>query len=110
MDIAEAEKDLLLVTRNNEMEYRGNGLVGVDSSHDNSRQRDIKICERSLTYVLESPDAGLGLTLMGLWMSYGLAKKEGRGFFIDDSNWYSKVSVFFSSCLCSLSLGHTENI
>lgn len=109
MDIAEAEKDLLLFARNNEIEHRGNGLVGVDSSHDNSRQRDIKICERSLTYVLESPDAGLGLTLMGLWMSYGLAKKEGRGFFIDDSNWYSKVSVFFTSCLCSLSLGHTEN-
>lgn len=94
MDIAEAEKNLLVVMRNNEMEDRGNGLVGVDGNHDNPRQRDTKMCERSLTYVLESPDAGLGLTLMGLWMSYGLAKKEGRGFFIDDSNWYSKVSVF----------------
>lgn len=94
MDIAEAQKELLLVTRNHEIDPRENGLVGVDGSHENSRQRNVKICERSLTYVLESPDAGLGLTLMGLWMSYGLAKKEGRGFFIDDSNWYFHASVF----------------
>lgn len=93
MDIAEAEKDLLLVARNNEMDHIENGLVGVDGSHENSLQRNMKICERSLTYILESPDAGLGSTLMGLWMSYGLAKKEGRGFFIDDSNWYSRVSI-----------------
>lgn len=46
-----------------------------------------KICEKSLTYVLETADAGIGKTLMGLWLSYGLAKKEGRAFFIDDSNW-----------------------
>lgn len=98
MDIAEAEKDLLLVTRNDEMEYGGNGLVGMDSGQHTSRQRDIKICEKSLTYVLESPDASLGLTLMGLWMSYGLAKKESRGFFVDDSNWYSKASVFLLVC------------
>lgn len=112
MDIAEAEKDLLLVTRNNEVDYRENGLVGVDGSHDNSRQENIKICERSLTYVLESPDAGLGLTLMGLWMSYGLAKKEGRGFFIDDSNWYSSFQCFLLlTPVCAHSrLGHTENI
>lgn len=46
-----------------------------------------KICEKSLTYVLETTDAGIGKTLLGLWLSYGLADKEGRAFFIDDSNW-----------------------
>ena len=46
------------------------------------------VCEKSLTYVMESGDAGLGRTLMGLWMSYGLAMKEERAFFVDDSNWY----------------------
>lgn len=45
------------------------------------------VCDRSLTYVMESSDAGLGKTLVGLWMAYGLADKEGRAFFIDDSNW-----------------------
>jgi hypothetical protein len=46
-----------------------------------------KICERSLTYVLETTDAGIGRTLMGLWLAYGLAKKEDRAFFIDDAHW-----------------------
>jgi len=46
-----------------------------------------KICERSLTYVLETTDAGIGKTLMGLWLAYGLAKKEDRAFFIDDAHW-----------------------
>ena len=46
-----------------------------------------KICEKSLTYVLESNDAGFGNTLMGLWMAYGLAMIEHRAFFIDDSHW-----------------------
>lgn len=46
-----------------------------------------KVCEKSLTYVMESADAGFGMTLMGLWASYGLAKVEGRAFFVDDTNW-----------------------
>lgn len=45
------------------------------------------ICKSSLTFVLESDDAGLGKTLMALWMAYGLAKREGRAFFIDDTRW-----------------------
>lgn len=87
MDIAEAEHDLLLSTRHKNIELKSSGLVGIDVSQENLGQKKMKICERSLTYVLESVDAGLGLTLMGLWMSYGLAEKEGRAFFIDDSNW-----------------------
>ena len=64
-----------------------------------------KLCRTSLTYVLETTDAGLGKTLMGLWLSYGLAEKEGRAFFIDDSHWsYGKYTDLFKpppqpSCL-----------
>ncbi|MCJ1245133.1 hypothetical protein MMC30_002334 [Trapelia coarctata] len=54
------------------------------------------VCEKSLTYVLESNDPGLGNTLMGLWMAYGLALKEHRAFFIDDRRWaYGKYATYF---------------
>jgi hypothetical protein len=63
------------------------------------------ICDSTLTFILQSEDAGLGKTLMDLWMSYGLAQKEGRTFFIDDTRWaYGKFSTYFKpplepSCL-----------
>ncbi|OAQ72612.1 hypothetical protein VFPPC_00542 [Pochonia chlamydosporia 170] len=44
-------------------------------------------CGKSLTYVLESPNAGLGEAVMTLWTLYALAKEQGRAFFIDDSRW-----------------------
>jgi len=47
-----------------------------------------EVCEKTLTFVMETEDAGLGGTLMMLWMAYGLAQKEGREFFVDDSRWY----------------------
>ena len=54
------------------------------------------VCQKSLTYVLESADAGFGRTLMTLWMAYGLAQKEGRAFFVDDSRWaYGEYSAIF---------------
>ncbi|MCJ1400599.1 hypothetical protein MMC11_003805 [Xylographa trunciseda] len=55
-----------------------------------------EVCKRSLTYVLESHDAGFGHTLMGLWLAYGLAQAENRAFFIDDSHWaYGSYDTFF---------------
>ncbi|CAJ2501034.1 Uu.00g038870.m01.CDS01 [Anthostomella pinea] len=55
-------------------------------------------CKTSLTFVLESPDAGLGPTLMMLWMAYGLAQKEKRSFFIDDSRWaYGDYTTIFKA-------------
>lgn len=48
----------------------------------------INICETSLTYMLESSNSGFGVALMGLWSAYGLAKGEGRAFFVDDRDWY----------------------
>ncbi|KAK5663494.1 hypothetical protein OQA88_3924 [Cercophora sp. LCS_1] len=62
---------------------------------DPLRQRG-PVCEKSLTFVLEPLDAGLGKTLMMIWMAYGIAEKEGRAFFIDDSRWaYGKYSDIF---------------
>ncbi|KAL0469035.1 hypothetical protein QR685DRAFT_445931 [Neurospora intermedia] len=56
------------------------------------------VCEKSLTFVLESDDAGLGKTLMMLWTAYGLAQNEGRAFFIDDSRWaYGKYMDIFQA-------------
>lgn len=60
----------------------------LDTMQDGDRGN---VCKRSLTYVMEATDAGFGGTLMGLWMSYGLAKKEGRAFFIDDKYWYCLI-------------------
>ncbi|EFR01794.1 hypothetical protein MGYG_04795 [Nannizzia gypsea CBS 118893] len=61
------------------------------------RMRDtMAVCKKSLTFVMQTEDAGLGATLMSLWMSYGLAKKEGRSFFIDDKNWpYGRYTNYF---------------
>ncbi|GAB1310308.1 Alternative oxidase [Madurella fahalii] len=54
------------------------------------------VCRKSLTFVLESSDGGLGKTLMMLWIAYGLAQKEGRAFFIDDTRWsYGKYTAIF---------------
>ncbi|KAI1409758.1 hypothetical protein F5Y13DRAFT_169406 [Hypoxylon sp. FL1857] len=59
---------------------------------------DKSICKTSLTFVLESADAGLGPTLMMLWMAYGLAQKEKRAFFIDDSRWaYGDYTAIFKA-------------
>ncbi|KAJ8122386.1 hypothetical protein ONZ43_g1405 [Nemania bipapillata] len=42
--------------------------------------------------------AGLGPTLMMLWTAYGLAQKEKRAFFIDDSRWaYGQYTDIFKS-------------
>lgn len=67
-------------------------LVGEEKIPPNT-----PICESSLTVILETEDAGLGQTLMMLWTAYGLAKKEGRAFFIDDSGWaYGKYTDYFA--------------
>ncbi|KAI1310375.1 hypothetical protein F5Y03DRAFT_346001 [Xylaria venustula] len=59
---------------------------------------DQETCSKSLTFVLESADAGLGPTLMMLWTAYGLAQKEKRAFFIEDSRWaYGQYTDIFKS-------------
>ncbi len=76
IEVDEAEKQWLIPT----------SLATLSEQQQQTEEK--KICNRTLTYVLESTDPGLGHTLMGLWLAYGLAKKEGRDFFIDDRNWY----------------------
>ncbi|KAK0392597.1 hypothetical protein NLU13_2092 [Sarocladium strictum] len=66
-------------------------LLGV--SADSVRGKPV--CHSTMTFILEGTDAGLGNTIMMLWTFYGLAKEQGRAFFIDDSRWaygdYSKI-------------------
>ena len=61
------------------------------------RNSIVPTCERSLTYVLDADDSSFGRSLLLLWLSYGLARKEGRAFFIDDTRWaYGRYSSFFA--------------
>ncbi|ERT03171.1 hypothetical protein HMPREF1624_01476 [Sporothrix schenckii ATCC 58251] len=55
------------------------------------------VCGRSLTFVLASSEAGLGRTMMLLWMAYAQSQSEGRGFFIDDTHWaYGRYAHIFA--------------
>lgn len=99
IDIAEAQEEGLLPA-----ESEGDfAMVDVDDTNHvvggdryMTEYRDAAQCQKTLTFVLQTEDGGLGKTLMHLWMSYGLAKKEGREFFIDDSNWsYGKFTTYF---------------
>ena len=96
MDVAEAENHGMLPGTSEQpalwiWKAGAGSKEGKDSmSEDLETMQGVQrkpMCARSLTYVMESSDAGFGETLMGLWMSYGLAKKERRAFFIDDTNW-----------------------
>ncbi|KAK5711598.1 hypothetical protein LTR15_012441 [Elasticomyces elasticus] len=52
-------------------------------------------CSTSLTVALDS-DASFGKSLLLLWLSYGLAKHEGRAFFVDDTRWaYGEYRKYF---------------
>jgi hypothetical protein len=73
VDVAEAFSSGLLPT------------VERSAVHD---ELDIRAtCKKSLTFVLETNDAGMGNSLLAVWLAYGLAQKEGRAFFVDDSKW-----------------------
>jgi hypothetical protein len=84
MDVAEAEAHGLLPGAKAVTSMRPqDALVG---EHQGSLVEG-KVCEKSMTFLLETADAGLGQTLLMLWTAYGLAQKEGRAFFVDDSRW-----------------------
>ncbi|KAI1435347.1 hypothetical protein GGR50DRAFT_328199 [Xylaria sp. CBS 124048] len=99
MDVRDAEKQGLLpsmeeMVRTESSQAQEKHLVG--ERHD--WLVGMETCRTSLTFVLESPDAGLGSTLMMLWMAYGLAQKEERAFFIEDSRWaYGVYTDMFKS-------------
>ncbi|KAF1929563.1 uncharacterized protein M421DRAFT_20522, partial [Didymella exigua CBS 183.55] len=94
IDVQEAEEQSLLPP--SKASGRPKGFVEDDSIADGFSTAGLKVCDRSLTYVLETDDAGFGNSLMRLWMAYGLAKAEDRTFFIDDSRWpYGKYLSYF---------------
>jgi hypothetical protein len=85
VDVQEAEKAGYLPGN----EKKGGDLAGGGETGK-------PVCKKSLTFVLESDDAGLGKTLMMLWIAYGLAEEEGRAFFIDDTRWaYGEFTGIF---------------
>lgn len=96
VDVRQAEKTGLLPTPSVDQQtnlkrgsIQGN-LVGV------TENPSMPECEKSMTVVLETSDAGIGKTLMMLWTFYGVAKDQGRAFFIDDSRWaYGKYTSIF---------------
>jgi hypothetical protein len=95
VDVHEAELHELLpaAVHGNKAQKTGN-FVGVDWES----MAGLPICQSSVTYVLESSDAGLGTAVMGMWMLYGLAKQDGRAFFVDDSRWaYGKYTDIFQA-------------
>lgn len=94
MDIPDAERNGLLPhSRYHKLSQNGVGVVGGGVYTESP---DVPVCEKSLTYVMQTDDAGMGATLMGLWMSYGLAQYEGRAFFVDDTNWaYGRYTTYF---------------
>lgn len=85
VDVDEAERMGLLVhplLQSHPKKSVGH-FVGADAQSVAGKS----VCKSSMTFVLETTDAGLGNTLMMLWTFYGLAKEQGRAFFIDDSRW-----------------------
>ncbi|QPC75497.1 hypothetical protein HYE68_006249 [Fusarium pseudograminearum] len=83
VDVYEAERSgLLTPTKGLRAKNKGR-FVGVDKKHLKHKP----VCESTMTFVLESTDAGLGNTLMMLWTFYGLAKQLNRDFFIVDKRW-----------------------
>ncbi|KAI0460097.1 hypothetical protein F5B21DRAFT_131489 [Xylaria acuta] len=99
IDVKDAEKRGLLPgtgekTQKITVQTRDRHLVGQRKDG----LADMETCRTSMTFVLESSDAGLGPTLMMLWTAYGLAQKERRAFFIEDSRWaYGQYTDIFKS-------------
>jgi hypothetical protein len=86
IDVQEAEEQALLLP--SKAIGRPKSFVEDEAIADGFSTTGMRVCDRSLTYVMETEDAGFGNSLMRLWMSYGLAKAEKRAFFIDDTRWY----------------------
>ncbi|KAL6709672.1 hypothetical protein ACN47E_001100 [Coniothyrium glycines] len=94
IDVQEAEEQALLPQ--SVATGRPKNFVEDEAIADGISTTGLKVCDRTLTYVMETEDAGFGNTLMRMWMSYGLAQAENRTFFIDDTRWpYGKYKSFF---------------
>jgi len=76
-----------------------------DEPWQDSRYDGLPSCAKSLTFVMETADAGMGNTLLSMWLAYGLAKKEGRAFFIDDTRWYVPIFIITFALKTNVSQG-----
>jgi hypothetical protein len=106
IDVGDAEGQQLLP--NSKSVGRPKGFVDDVAMVNKENALELKVCEKSLTYVMETADPGFGNTMMKLWMSYGLAVAENRTFFVDDTRWYEAQipSPLSHTCMCFLS--HTN--
>lgn len=94
VDVDEAEEMGILPPHYAQSAPKVGHLLGVTA--DSVRGKPV--CDSTMTFVLEGSDAGLGNTIMMLWTFYGLAKEQGRAFFVDDSRWaYGDFSRIFST-------------
>lgn len=105
VDVYEAERAGFLTTSGKGIHVKEDGdtasvkedfgnLVGVDKG----KMAKMPVCQSSMTFVLESADAGLGNSLMMMWSFYGLAKKQDRPFFVDDTRWaYGNYTDIFQA-------------
>lgn len=82
VDVEEAERAGMLPGSGGQDRDAQNGQGG--SGHENI---DLPVCKKSVTFLMETKDAGMGNSLLAVWLAYGLAKKEGREFFVDDTGW-----------------------
>jgi hypothetical protein len=98
VDVREAEKNGLLPRP-----AAKSGLLKQSPDSDligegRGRLAEESVCETSMTFVLESAEAGIGKTMMMLWTAFGLAQQEGRAFFIDDTRWaYGRYTDTFQA-------------
>lgn len=91
LDVVEAEHIGILP----ESEKQQSISVVGGSEHTNTSNH-AAVCETSMTFVMTTDNAGFGNSLLALWMAYGLAKKEGRAFFVNDSDWpYGNYTSYF---------------
>ncbi|PHH60044.1 hypothetical protein CDD81_2173 [Ophiocordyceps australis] len=90
MDIDEAQASRLLAAGPS----RTGRFVGLDWESLAGKPQ----CSSSLTFVLETADAGLGGSLLTMWILYALAQEQARAFFIDDTRWaYGNYTQVFEA-------------
>ncbi|KAK3943668.1 cytochrome P450 [Diplogelasinospora grovesii] len=98
IDIQEAENAVYLLSAKGRKSGKQGQEVALVGTLKTKETADQPICAKSMTFVLESTDAGIGRTLMMLWTAYGLALRENRAFFIDDTRWaYGKYTEIFKA-------------
>ncbi|KAL0938834.1 uncharacterized protein CTRU02_205444 [Colletotrichum truncatum] len=98
VDVAEAQQSGLLPEVTDKWPSKGQGRDGALVGENKDSLVEKPLCHSSMTFILETADAGIGHTIMQLWTFYGLAQRQRRAFFIDDSRWaYGKYTDLFQA-------------